>query len=74
MPLVVTKEHHITFHQFTSLSGCPSGYSAYAGSCYKFVLDLVDWYTAKDACIADNGHLVKIEDAAESSFAFSLSG
>ncbi len=51
------------------LSDCPDGYSAFGQSCYKMPKidpsDKTDWYTARDACIADNGYLVRLDDAAE---------
>ncbi len=58
------------------LSDCPNGYSSFGQSCYKMPYihqsDKTDWYTARDACIADNGYLVRIGDDVENLLVYFL--
>ncbi len=46
-------------------AACPSDYNlAFGGHVYKLISN-VDWTSAQGACVADGGHLVKIEGMPE---------
>jgi len=47
---------------------CPSGYSQYEGSCYKFHLSESVFDEAEKSCLKEGANLVKIETAAEQAF------
>ena len=56
----------------SSLATCPSGYSPFQQSCYKFFSSSKSWQNARAQCQADGGDLVSIANQEEYAFVQSL--
>ncbi|XP_065841247.1 uncharacterized protein [Oscarella lobularis] len=60
------------FGDGTSCTTCPSGYSPFQQSCYKYFLSPKSWQDARAQCQADGGDLVSIANQEEYTFVQSL--
>ncbi|XP_067282663.1 immune-related, lectin-like receptor 4 [Pseudorasbora parva] len=49
-------------------SACPKDWEYYAGKCYYFSSNKMNWEQSRDSCISDGGHLVIINSGDEQEF------
>ena len=63
-PKIVIGTLQITLILFPAL--CFEHYTAYNQKCYKAISDPLNYTAAEESCLSMGGHLVSVNDAAES--------
>jgi len=58
----------------TTSEGCPSGWSLYESSCYRFYASEISWVQAQAECQKENSNLASVTDAGINTFIGSLRG
>ncbi|XP_011677413.1 echinoidin [Strongylocentrotus purpuratus] len=56
----------------TGQCACSSGWSSFAGNCYRYFTQKVNWQAAQNACQGLGANLVSMHDEAENTFAYAL--